>query len=79
MSTFSAFCSDGDKRMNVWDILILCAVVALVIFAVLLYRGRKKRGGCCESGSGCDNCASCSKCPDAAKNGRPESKDSDRK
>ena len=40
--------------MNIWDIIILCGVVALVILAIRLYRGRRKSGGCC-GGSG-DSC-----------------------
>ena len=56
--------------MNGWDILILCAVVALVIFAILLYRGRKKRGGCCGESGGCagsgicEGCSKSSRCAD---------------
>ncbi len=35
--------------MNVWDVLILLAVAALVAGAVALMRGRRKKcGGCCE-------------------------------
>ena len=40
--------------MNIWDILILLAVAAAVIFAVIRIRRRKKAGrGCCGSCSLC--------------------------
>ncbi len=41
--------------MNVWDLLILAAIVCLVVFAVRRIKN-KKTGGC---GFGC----SCSDCP----------------
>ena len=43
--------------MNLWDILILSAVAAAVLFAV--FRIRRRGGGC---GCGCDGCgADCGK------------------
>ena len=50
--------------MNVWDILILLAVAAIVLAAVRQIR--KPRSGCCSTG--CDgNCAGCGgACPRCA-------------
>ncbi len=39
--------------MNIWDFLIIAAVLALLFFAFRLARGRKKKGGC---GCGCEGC-----------------------
>ena len=47
----------GDVRMNIWDILIVLALVALLTFAVRGAVRRKKRGGC---GCGCSGCDACS-------------------
>ncbi len=45
--------------MNVWDIIILIFVIALLGLAVFLMRRKKKSGGCCGE-SGCSgNCAAC--------------------
>ncbi len=42
--------------MNIWDILIVLALVALLAFAVRGAVRRKKRGGCSCGCSGCDTC-----------------------
>lgn len=39
--------------MNVWDILILAAVAALVVLAVIRMRRRKRSGRC---SCGCEGC-----------------------
>ena len=43
--------------MNMWDILIGLALLALLAFAVRGAVRRKKRGGC---GCGCSGCDACS-------------------
>ncbi len=46
--------------MNVWDIIILIFVIALLSFAVWLNVHKKKKGGGCCGESGCSgNCAAC--------------------
>ena len=42
--------------MNIWDILIVLALVALLTSAVRGAVRRKKRGGC---GCGCSGCDAC--------------------
>ena len=49
--------------MNIWDILILLAVAAMLLLAVRAIRGGKagschKGGGC---SCGCENCPACEK------------------
>ena len=45
--------------MNIWDILILCAVGAAVAAAVRTLRGKGKQGGCsCGCGGCTKECAS---------------------
>ena len=45
--------------MNIWDILILAAVAAMLYFAFRTARGRSGEGGC---GCGCEGCRkSCGK------------------
>ena len=45
--------------MNIWDILILCAVGAAVAVAVRTLRGKGKQGGCsCGCGGCTKECAS---------------------
>ena len=39
--------------MNIWDILILAAVAAMLYFAFRTARGRSGEGGC---GCGCEGC-----------------------
>ena len=43
--------------MNIWDILIVLALLALLAFAVRGAIRRKKRGWC---GCGCSGCDACS-------------------
>ena len=46
--------------MNIWDILIVAALVVAVIAAFLYIR---KHGGSCEGGcSGCEGCAKAESC-----------------
>ncbi len=40
--------------MNVWDVVILAAVLAAAVLAVIRVRKRKKSGGC---SCGCGGCA----------------------
>ena len=55
--------------MNIWDLLIVALLAAVVVFAAVRIVKRKKRGkGCC----GCD-CASCGGCA-AMKQGIPLTK-----
>ncbi|MBQ6173084.1 MAG: FeoB-associated Cys-rich membrane protein [Clostridia bacterium] len=52
--------------MNIWDILILAAVGAMVFFAARAIRGRK---GSCSCGSGgCAGCAAKGSCPHCENN-----------
>ena len=51
------------ERMNIWDILILLAVAAMLLLAVRAVRGGEagschKGGGC---SCGCENCPACEK------------------
>lgn len=46
---------------NVWDIVVLAFVIALLAGAVLLYRGRRRRGGCCGDCAACRKNADCDK------------------
>ncbi|MBQ8133835.1 MAG: FeoB-associated Cys-rich membrane protein [Clostridia bacterium] len=43
--------------MNVWDIVIIILVVAVVVFAIIKIAHDKKKGKTC-----CGNCAECSGC-----------------
>lgn len=47
--------------MNIWDILIIALLLAVVIPAVL--RLRRGRGGCsCGGSGGCAGCSGCAAC-----------------
>ena len=49
--------------MNVWDYLIVGAIVAALVIAVIVILKNKKKGTC---SCGCD-CASCAGCADSRK------------
>lgn len=50
------------KNMNIWDILIIVSVLALILVAFKVAKGRKKKGGC-----GCC-CAGCTRNCEMRKN-----------
>ncbi len=56
--------------MNIWDVIILAAVAAAVVFAVI--RMRKRKGsGCHTSCSGCEGCVKRTDCPACKKDRIP--------